>query len=82
MIEDNTLLVTKSKDDAQALRKAVSSEFREKRPWICVVLEGETFRVTIDGPWGTRLPDEEEGKVKAFAKQFAKTVSDPVSEKN
>jgi hypothetical protein len=81
MSEDNNniLLVTKSRDDAQALATAVRENFRNLRPWPCVIASGQEFRVTVDGPWGSRLPKDEEAKIKTFAKKFAKA---PTSEKN
>ena len=81
MSDDNTILVTKSREDATALRKALMEEFRELRPWPCVVVSpsGDEFRVTIDGPWGSRLPKDEEAQIKSFAKKFQ---TPPVSEKN
>jgi hypothetical protein len=66
----NVLLVTKSKEDAQALRTAVMSAFHTVRPWVCVLLAGEECKVTVDGPWGSRLVEEEEAKIRAFASAF------------
>jgi hypothetical protein len=78
MSEDNTLLVTKDPKTAQALRETILDKFQTHRPWVCILVEegGSSFRVTVDGPWGSRLPEEDEKRIKAFAKGFCK-VTEP-----